>query len=63
MNFLLRARGDLPVNLKHLPLRILLITYRRAVELNLDNDFIKWIKQEIQERETERETRSKKANL
>ncbi|MCP3027416.1 sporulation histidine kinase inhibitor Sda [Halobacillus sp. A5] len=51
------------MNLKHLPLRILLITYRRAVELNLDNDFIKWIKQEIQERETERETRSKKANL
>ncbi|WP_101842248.1 sporulation histidine kinase inhibitor Sda [Halobacillus sp. Marseille-P3879] len=51
------------MNLEHLPLRILLITYRRAVELDLDDDFIKWIKKEIQQRENEKEERSKKANL
>ncbi|MFG6147174.1 sporulation histidine kinase inhibitor Sda [Halobacillus sp. B23F22_1] len=51
------------MNLEHLPLRILMITYRRAVELDLDKEFIQWIRKEILERESEKEERSKKANL
>ncbi|MCP3031004.1 sporulation histidine kinase inhibitor Sda [Halobacillus sp. A1] len=51
------------MNLNHLSLRILLTTYRRAVELDLDDEFILWIRKEIEKREQEKQVRAKKANL
>ncbi|MFC7062495.1 sporulation histidine kinase inhibitor Sda [Halobacillus seohaensis] len=49
------------MKLEHLSLRTLMITYRRAVELNLDQEFIQWIHAEIKRREKYKQ--GAKANL
>ncbi|WP_173918422.1 sporulation histidine kinase inhibitor Sda [Halobacillus sp. Marseille-Q1614] len=49
------------LKLDHLPLRILRITYERAVELELDDEFIEWIDMEVKKREEEKLERCRKA--
>ncbi|MFD2923563.1 sporulation histidine kinase inhibitor Sda [Halobacillus naozhouensis] len=45
------------MNLEQLPIRILKVTYIRAIELELDEEFIGLIEDELSKREFERKAR------
>ncbi|WP_179133927.1 sporulation histidine kinase inhibitor Sda [Halobacillus massiliensis] len=51
------------IKLDHLPLRILKITYQRALELELDDEFVEWIYTEVKKREKEKFERWREAKL
>ncbi|WP_176142462.1 sporulation histidine kinase inhibitor Sda [Halobacillus hunanensis] len=45
------------MNLEQLPIRILKVTHKRAIELELDEEFINLIENELSKREFKRKVR------